>query len=121
LLHLGHFERGQGALAGLAGLSPGLAAEAQALQASYLALTFGASGVTYWQAGDQLRDPVAQLEREMGRRGAHQTAHFLYGHLPLAAGAGRGAGILGLTHADAQGSRPAPKLPKRGQNSAISM
>ena len=50
-------------------------------QARDLALAFDARRVAGGQAGDQVRDAVAQLQREVGRRGAHQLAHVLDGHL----------------------------------------
>jgi hypothetical protein len=47
------------------------------------------------QRADELGDPVAQLEREVRRRGAHELAHVVDGD--LAAGA---IGMLGLAHED---------------------
>ena len=43
-------------------------------------------------------DAVAQLQREMRRRGAHQLAHVLDGHLAGALLALHAPGVLGLAH-----------------------
>ena len=57
------------------------------------------SAVVVGQAGDQPRDAVAQLQREVGRRGAHQLAQVVDGDLALRAQALR---LLGLGHWEVQ-------------------
>ena len=47
------------------------------------------------ERGDQLRDALAQLQREVGRRGAHELAHVLDRDV---VGGGAALGRLGLAH-----------------------
>ena len=51
-----------------------LAGEAQRLQARDLALALDPRGVVRGQPGDQAGDAVAELQREVRRRGAHELA-----------------------------------------------
>src|SRR5262249_32315272 len=72
-----------------------LAREAQRGQALDLALALQPGGVSGGQRRDQLGDAVAQLQREVGGRGAHQRPDVLHGDLAVGAGA---LGVLGLAH-----------------------
>src|SRR5436853_567033 len=72
-----------------------LAGVAQAAEPRDLALALDASGVVGRQRGDELRDPVAQLQREVRRGGAHELAHVLDRDLVVRPGA---LGVLGLAH-----------------------
>jgi hypothetical protein len=94
----GQVQRGQRALALDEALATGLAVEAEALEPCDLPLTFQARGMIRGQVGDQRRDPVAQLQGEVGGGGAHQLAHVLDAHLPGALLARKAARVLGLAH-----------------------
>src|SRR4051794_4358912 len=72
-----------------------LAGVAQALEARDLALALAAGRVVGGQRADELGDAVAQLQREVRGRGAHQLAHVLDGDLVVGSGA---LGVLGLAH-----------------------
>ena len=58
-----------------------LGAERDLVEAPDLALALEAGGVIRRKPGDQRPDAVAELEREVGRRSAHQLAHVLDGGL----------------------------------------
>src|SRR3984957_19344682 len=92
----GEFQRRQRTLALCGALAAGLAVEAESLQARDLPLAFHARGMHGGQSLDQFGDAVAQLQRKMGRGGAHQLAHVLDGHLVGARLSLDTAGILGL-------------------------
>ena len=62
-----------------------LGAERELVQPRDLALALAPGGVVRREAGDQRPDPVAELKREVRRRGAHQLAHVLDGRLAAAA------------------------------------
>ena len=59
-----------------------------------LALALGARGVTFGKAGDQLLDPVSDLQREVGGGGPGERAHVLDGDLA----AGQPVLSFALTH-----------------------
>src|SRR5581483_3077401 len=59
-----------------------LAVEGDLLEARDLALPGAADLVVLRQPGDQLPDPVAKLEREVGGGGAHELVQVLHGRLP---------------------------------------
>src|SRR5215203_2688334 len=88
-------EAGQRALAVLALLAADLARERDPLQPRDLPLAFDARRIPRRQRRDQLADPVAQLKREVRRRGAHQLAHVLDGHAVLGSESVR---LLGFGH-----------------------
>src|SRR5438270_4861746 len=70
-------QRGKRSLALRGALAARLAREAQALEPRDLAFAFHARGVVRGEARDQLRDAVAQLQREVRGRSPHQLAHVL--------------------------------------------
>src|SRR3954447_8797951 len=70
-----------------------LAAEGDLLEARDLALARHARRVLGGQATDHVPDPVADLQREVRRRGAHELAHVIDRGL-----AGQPFGALVLAH-----------------------
>jgi hypothetical protein len=84
-------ERGQRPLALVSTLTARLTGETEPLQARDLPFAFAARGMSVGQAGDQTRNAVTQLQREMGGGSAHQLAHVLDAHsaIALPAQAGR--------------------------------
>ena len=72
-----------------------LAREAQLLQARDLALALDPGGMVRGQRGDQPGDAVADLQREVRRRGAHQLADVVDRDLVVG---GLADGALGFAH-----------------------
>ena len=69
--------------------------KAISLQARDLALALDARGVIRRQVRDELADPVADLQREVRRGGAHELAHVLHRDLVVRPGA---LGLFALAH-----------------------
>ena len=80
-----------------------LAGVAELRQARDLALALDAGGVAGRQAGDQPRDAVADLQREVRRRGAHELADVVERDLVVGAAAD---GMLGFGHRFARTANP---------------
>ena len=76
-------------------LAADLARERDPLEPRDLALALEPGGVVGRQRRDQLADPVAELEREVRGRGAHELAHVVDRHAVLGAQA---LGLLGFGH-----------------------
>ncbi len=88
-------DRRQRVHAGIGDAAAHLAVDAELLQARDLALALDPRRMIGRQAADELGDPVAQLQREVGRRGAHELAHVGERDLVVRALA---VGVLGLAH-----------------------
>jgi hypothetical protein len=100
-LRIGRVAHGrQGRESFLALVPAHLARVAEPGQPLDLALALDAGGMILGQAGDQPRDPVADLQREVGGGGARELTDVLDGDLVLGPEA---LGMLGL----AQGLTPA--------------
>src|SRR4029079_15438992 len=97
-------ERTQRPLALLLGLAPPLAAEAEALEPRDLLFAVQARGIVGRQRADQRADAVAQLQREVRRRGAHQLAHVVDADGAVGSEA---LGLLGFGHARNPTTNPA--------------
>jgi hypothetical protein len=67
----------------------------EAIEPFDLPLAFQARGMIGWQAADQGANPLAELQCEVRRRGAHQLTHILDGDLAPVA---KSIWILGLAH-----------------------
>src|SRR4029450_9876597 len=74
-------------------MAPDLARESQRGEARDLALALDARGMVLGELGDEARDAVAQLQREVRGGGAEEHAHLPAGDLPPDA-----VGMLGLAH-----------------------
>src|SRR3954462_14187146 len=88
-------DRGQRAYPGLGVVAARLAREAQRGQARDLLLAEPARRMVGVQRGDQPRDAVAQLQREVRRGGAHELADVVDGDVAREA-----VGMLGLAHGE---------------------
>src|SRR5919112_993925 len=88
-----------------------LAGVAEPRQARDLALALDPRRVTLGQPLDEPRDAVADLEREVRRRGAHELAHVVDRDLVVAAAADR---MLCLGHGVARTASPAARARSRG-------
>src|SRR5947209_7471230 len=80
---------------GLGRMAANLAGERDPVQARDLPLALGSGRMIGRQAADQGPDPLAQLEREVRGRGAHQLAHVLDGDLVVGL---ESVWMLGLAH-----------------------
>jgi hypothetical protein len=76
-------------------MSADLTVERERVEASDLTLAFDPRGMTRRQAADQASDPLAELEREVWRRGAHELAHIVNRDL---ASVPQTIWMLGLAH-----------------------
>jgi hypothetical protein len=65
--------------------SPMLALDGDAVESPQLALALDAHGMTVGQRLDQVPDAIAEVNREVRRRGAHELAHVLDRRLSLEA------------------------------------
>ena len=72
-----------------------LAREAERLQARDLALALDPRGMVHGQPADEPCDPVADLQREVRRRGTHQLTDVVDGDLVVG---GLADGALGFAH-----------------------
>src|SRR6185437_9561263 len=79
----------------LGGVSANLSGERQPVQARDLALSLDPGGMAGGEVANQLADPLAQLQREMRRRRAHQLSHVVDGDLATGT---QTIWILGLAH-----------------------
>src|SRR6185436_8725917 len=91
----GHVQARERALAVLARLAAHLAHVGDALEAGDLALALEPGRVVGRKAADERGDAVAQLQREVRGRGAHELAHVLDGDRVVGGAAG---GVLGFAH-----------------------
>jgi hypothetical protein len=80
---------------GLGWVPADLADERDLVQPRDLALALDPRRVISGQTADQRSDPLAQLQREVGGRSAHELAHVLDGYLVVGTEA---IWMLGLTH-----------------------
>ncbi len=77
----GRGHAGQRREARLGLVSADLARERDPVEPRDLALALDAGGMVGWETADQRLDPLAQLQREVRGRGAHQLTNVLDGHL----------------------------------------
>src|SRR4051794_34504301 len=88
-------QAGKRPLAVLARLAADLADVGDALEPRDLALAFEPGGMVGLEAADEGGDAVAELQREVRRRGAHELAHVLDRDLVVGGAAAR---VLGFAH-----------------------
>src|SRR3954454_2539436 len=88
-------QAGKRPLAVLARLAAALADVGDALEPRDLALAFEPGGMVGLEAADEGGDAVAELQRELRRRGAHELAHVLDRDLVVGGAAAR---VLGFAH-----------------------